>query len=112
MLIIELGQKSTSVLLLALNGGLQLLPGPLKIADRLLGHLQLTLNLPPLLFHLGAATLLPFQRGFELIQSTFELVLDLVEMRNLVFGNGQILGRLGGILTDMLLFFVELVDNL
>merc|ERR1719384_1277936 len=33
-------------------------------------------------------------------------------MGNLVFGDCQILGRLGGVLTHMLLFLVELVDHL
>merc|ERR1719323_1589415 len=33
LLIVELGQKSSSVLLLALDGRLQLLPGSLEVAD-------------------------------------------------------------------------------
>ena len=112
LFIIKLGQKSTGILLLALDRGLQLLPGSLEIAHRFLGHLQLALNLPPFLFHLGSATLLPFQRGFQLVEGRLKLVLDLVEMGNLVFGDRQILGRLGGVLTHMLLLLVELVDDL
>ena len=36
----------------------------------------------------------------------------LVEMTNFVLGTSQVLSRLGGILTDVLLRFVQLVDHL
>merc|ERR1719297_584708 len=103
LLVVELGQKSSSILLLALDGRLQLLPGSLEVAHRLLGHLQLTLYLPSLLLNLCTATLLPLQGRLELVQSGLELVLDLVEVGDLVLGDGEVLSRLGRVLTDMLL---------
>merc|ERR1740129_2693635 len=44
--------------------------------------------------------------------SGLELVLDLVQVRNLVLGNLEILLRLSSILANVLLLLVELVDDL
>merc|ERR1719333_1249734 len=112
LLVIKLGEEDAGVLLLALDGGLELLLGPLLVGDGLLGDLQLTLNLPPLLLNVGTATLLLLQRGLQLIQGALKLALDLVEMSHLVLGGGQILSGLGRVLADVLLLLVQLVDHL
>merc|ERR1719179_50037 len=112
LLVVKLGEEDAGVLLLALDGGLELLLGPLLVGNGLLGDLQLTLNLPPLLLDVGTATLLLLQRGLQLIQGALKLALDLVEMSHLVLGGGQILSGLGRVLADVLLLLVQLVDHL
>merc|ERR1719400_1019991 len=112
LLVVKLGEEDAGVLLLALDGGLELLLGPLLVGNGLLGDLQLTLNLPPLLLNVGTATLLLLQRGLQLIQGALKLALDLVEVSHLVLGGGQILSGLGRVLADVLLLLVQLVDHL
>merc|ERR1719468_995051 len=112
LLILKLGHKARGVLLLALDGILQLLPGPLELGHGLLENLKLSLQLPPLLLNIGAAALLLLIRTLELIKSGLELVLDLVQMVDLVLSNLEVLSGLGSILADVLLLLVQLVDDL
>merc|ERR550539_2184148 len=112
LFVIELGKEDTGVLLLALNAGFELLLGPLLVGNRLLGDLQVSFDLPPLLLNVGTATLLLLKRRLELIQSRLQLALDLVQVSHLVLGSTQVLGGLGSILADVLLLLVQLVDHL
>ena len=104
LFIIKLGKEDTGVLLLALNAGFKLLLGPLLVGNRLLGDLQIALDLPPLLLNVGTGTFLLLKRRLKLIQSGFQLALDLVQVSHLVLSSTQVLSRLGGILADVLLF--------
>merc|ERR1719412_2169247 len=112
LLVLQLAHQGAAVLLLALDGALQLLPGPLQLGDGLLHHLQLSLNLPPLLLNVGTATLLLLVRALKLVESGLKLVLDLVQVADLVLSDLQVLGGLGGVLADVLLLLVQLVDHL
>merc|ERR1719422_1430521 len=112
LLVLKLAHQARGILLLAANGILQLLPGPFKLRDGLLQDLQLTLNLAPLLLNIGSATLLLLIRTLKFIKSGLKLVLDLVKVVNLVLSNLQVLLGLGGVLADVLLLLVELVDDL
>merc|ERR550532_1874913 len=107
-----LAHQGAAVLLLALDGALQLLPGPLQLGDGLLHDSQLALDLPPLLLDVGAAALLLLVGALQLVQGGLQLALDLVEVTDLVLGNLQVLGGLGGVLADVLLLLVQLVDHL
>merc|ERR1719336_3771206 len=69
LLVLELAHQARGILLLAANGILQLLPGPLKLRDGLLQDLQLALNLAPLLLNIGSATLLLLIRTLKFIKS-------------------------------------------
>merc|ERR550539_1907401 len=91
LFVIELGKEDTGVLLLALNAGFKLLLGPLLVRNRLLGDLQVSFDLPPLLLKVGTATLLLLKRRLQLIQSRFQLALDLVQVSHLVLGSTQVL---------------------
>merc|ERR1719468_266851 len=112
LLVLKLAQEARCVLLLALDGILQLLPGPLELGHGLLENLKLSLQLPPLLLNIGPATLLLLIRTLELIKSGLQLVLDLVQMVDLVLSNLEVLSGLGSILADVLLLLVQLVDHL
>merc|ERR1719510_1813748 len=112
LLVLQLAHQTCAVLLLALDGVLQLLPGPLQFGHGLLHDPQLALNLPPLLLDVSTAALLLLIRSLELIKSGLQLALDLVEVTDLVLGNLQVLSGLGSVLADVLLLLVELVDHL
>ena len=84
LLVIELGKEDTGVLLLALNAGFKLLLGPLLVGNRLLGDLQVALDLPPLLLNVSATALFLLKRRLQLIQSRLQLALDLVQVSHLV----------------------------
>merc|ERR1712079_833707 len=112
LLVLQLAHQARGVLLLAANGILQLLPGPLKLRDGLLQDLQLSLDLAPLLLNIGSATLLLLVRTLKFIKSGLKLVLDLVKVVNLVLSHLEVLLGLGSVLADVLLLLVELVDDL
>merc|ERR1719422_936171 len=102
LLILKLGHEAGGVLLLALNGVLEFLPGPLKLRHSLLKNLELSLQLPPLLLNISPAALLLLIRTLKLIKSGLKLVLDLVQVVDLVLSNLEVLSGLGSILADVL----------
>merc|ERR1719195_1029782 len=112
LLVLQLAHKRSAVLLLALDGALQLLPGSLQLGDGLLHDSQLPLDLPPLLLNVGAGALLLLVGALQLIESRLQLALDLVQVADLILGDLQVLHGLGGVLADVLLLLVELVDDL
>merc|ERR1719394_2244199 len=112
LFVLQLAHQTRGILLLASNGILQFLPGSLQLRNSFLHHLQLSLNLPSLLLNVGSATLLLLIRALQLIKSGLKLVLDLVQMVDLVLSNLEVLLGLGGILADVLLLLVQLVDDL
>merc|ERR1719245_1342836 len=59
-----------------------------------------------------AVPLLLVNTALQLVQSRLQLLLDPGQMLNLVVGGLKILGGLGGVLVDVLLLLVELVDDL
>merc|ERR1719394_522829 len=112
LFILQLAHQTRSILLLALDGIFKFLSGSLKLRDSFLHDLELSLNLSSLLLNVGSATLLLLIRALQLIKSGLKLVLDLVQMVDLVLSNLQVLLGLGGILADVLLLLVQLVDDL
>lgn len=112
LLILELGGEGRDLLVLALDGLLELLLVTLEVGNGLLGKLEITLNLPPLLLDVTAELLLTLQGVLELVKGLFELLLNLVEVVDLVLGSLELLGGLLVGFTLHLLFLVELVDEL
>merc|ERR1719394_2079436 len=112
LFILQLAHQSRGILLLALDGILKFLSGSLKLRNSFLHDLQLSLNLSSFLLNVGSATLLLLIRALQLIKGGLKLVLDLVQVSNLILSNLKIFLRLGGILADVLLLLVQLVDNL
>merc|ERR1719166_897383 len=112
LLVLQLAHQSSAVLLLALDGALKFIPGPLQLGDGLLHDPQLSLDLPSLLLDVGTGALLLLVGALQLVQSGLQLALDLVEVTDLVLGHLQVLHGLGGVLADVLLLLVELVDDL
>merc|ERR1719471_122442 len=88
------------------------LPRPLQLGDGLLHDPQLSLDLPSLLLDVGTGALLLLVGALQLVQSGLQLALDLVEVTDLVLGHLQVLHGLGGVLADVLLLLVELIDDL
>merc|ERR1719195_1313254 len=112
LLVIQLGREHVDILLLGSNDVLNVIPLPLKIIDSVLGHLQVSLNLPLLLLKVGSGLLLLVKSSLQLVMGGLELRLDLVQVSNLLLGSDQILSRLGLGGGQMLLLLVELVDDL
>ena len=84
----------------------------LKIIDRVLGHLEVSLNLPLLLLKTSSGLLLLVKASLQLVKSGLELRLDLVEVLHLLLGTLEILIGLGLGGGQVLLLLVELVDDL
>merc|ERR1719443_268373 len=112
LLIIQFGRQHLDILLLVANGVLNVSLFSLKISNRVLGHLQIPLNLSLLLLQIGSALLLLVQASFKLIQSGLKLRLDLAQMLDLLFSTNKILIRLGLGSRQMFLFLVQFVDDL
>merc|ERR1719225_2079648 len=66
LLIVELGRQLGVVLLLVADGDLEVPLGALKLDNTILGHLQVTLNLPLLLLHSCPGLLLLVQAALKL----------------------------------------------
>merc|ERR1719367_493768 len=112
LLIIKFGRQHLNILLLVANGVLNVSLFSLKISNRVLGHLQITLNLSLLLLQIGSSLLLLVQASFKLIQSGLKLRLDLAQMLDLLLSTNKVLIRLGLGSRQVLLFLVQFVDHL
>merc|ERR1719443_2434318 len=112
LLIIEFGRQHLDILLLVANGVLNVSLFSVKISNRVLGHLQIPLNLSLLLLQIGSSLLLLVQASFKLIQSGLELRLDLAKMLDLLLSTNEVLIRLGLGSRQVLLLLVQFVDNL
>merc|ERR1719443_452998 len=112
LLIIKFGRQHLNILLLVANGVLNVSLFSLKISNRVLGHLQIPLNLSLLLLQIGSSLLLLVQASFKLIQSGLKLRLDLAQMLDLLLSTNEVLIRLGLGGRQVLLFLVQLVDHL
>lgn len=111
LLVLQLGGEGRDFLVLALDGLLELLLVTLEVGDGLLGKLEVTLNLPPLLLYVSTQLLLALQRVLELVEGLLELLLDLVKVVDLVLGGLEFLGGLLSRLSLELLLLVQLVDE-
>merc|ERR1719232_2136378 len=111
LLIFKLEGQALDVLLLHDKGILNVSLVPLKFSNLILSQLQLSLSLPTFLLQISTRSLLLVNRRFNVIQSALKLVLDRCQMGELVLSNLKIFSRLGGILTDVLLLLVQLVDD-
>merc|ERR1712241_1300862 len=112
LLIIQFTIENSEILFFPLNCRLSLLLLPLQFRDRFLSYLEITFNPPPSFFNVSTGLLFTIQTALQLIQSSIKLGLDFGQMINLIFSSLEILKALGGILTQMLLLLVELIDDL
>merc|ERR1719367_1423150 len=112
LLVIELGRQLSVVLLLVANGDLEVPLGALKLDDTVLGHLQVTLNLPLLLLHSCPGLLLLVQAALKLSKGGLKLGLHRGKVVNLLVGADHVIVGLGLVLSNVLLLLVQLVDDL
>merc|ERR1719500_828420 len=102
LLIIKLSRQHVDILLLVSNGILNVSLLSLKIIDRVLSHLEVSLNLPLLLV----------KSSLKLVKSGLKLRLDLAEVLHLLLSTHEVLIGLGLGCRQVLLLLVELVDDL
>lgn len=112
LFVLQLGGEGRDLLVLALDGLLELLLVALEVGDGLLGELEVTLDLPPLLLNVSAQLLLALQRVLEFVKGLLQLLLNLVEVVDLVLGGLELLGGLLVGFSLELLLLVQLVDEL
>merc|ERR1719367_2431474 len=112
LLVIELGRQLSVVLLLVADGDLEVPLGALKLDNTVLGHLQVTLNLPLLLLHSCPGLLLLVQAALKLSKGGLKLGLHRGKMVNLLVGADHVIVGLGLVLSNVLLLLVQLVDDL
>lgn len=112
LLVLQLGGEGGDLLVLALDGLLELLLVALQVGDGLLGELEVALHLPPLLLDVGAQLLLALQRVLELVEGLLELLLNLVEVVDLVLSGLELFRGLLVRFALELLLLVQLVDEL
>merc|ERR550519_2642604 len=111
LLVVKLGGQLSVVLVLVVNGDLDVPLGPLEFSDTILSHLEVSLDLPLLLLESSPALLLFVKSAFELIKSGFELALHGVQVNHLLVDSDHVIVGLGLSLSNVLLLLVELVDN-
>merc|ERR1719225_177051 len=112
LLVVELGRQLSVVLLLVADGDLEVPLGALKLDNTVLGHLQVTLNLPLLLLDSCPGLLLLVQAALELSKGGLKLGLHRGKVVNLLVGADHVIVGLGLVLSNVLLLLVELVDDL
>lgn len=112
LLVLELGGDRGQLLVLALDGLLELLLVALQIGNSLLGELEVALNLALGLLNIAAHLLLALQRILQFIEGLLELGLNLVQVVDLVLGGLELLTGLLVGLSLHLLLLVQLVDEL
>merc|ERR1719500_341877 len=112
LLIIKLSRQNVDILLLVSNGVLNVSLLSLEIIDRVMGHLEVSLNLPLLLFNGSSGLFLLVKSSLKLVKSGLKLRLDLAEVLHLLLSTHEVLIRLGLGCRQVLLLLVELVDNL
>merc|ERR1712213_37832 len=100
------------VLLLVGNGVLNISLLSLKISNRVLRHLEVSLNLSLLLLKGGSGLLFLVKSSLKLVKSRLKLRLDSIQVLDLLLSRDKILSRLslGG--RQVLLLLVQLVDDL
>merc|ERR1719158_1931545 len=90
LLIIKLGGQHEDILLLVSNGILNVSLLSLEIIDRVLGHLEVSLNLPLLLLNGSSGLLLLVKSTLKLVKSGLELRLDLAEVLHLLLSTHEV----------------------
>merc|ERR1711936_599956 len=111
LLIVELGRQLGVVLLLVADGDLKVPLGALKLNNTVLGHLQVTLNLPLLLLHSCPGLLLLVQAALKLSKGGLKLGLHGGKVVDLLVGADHVIVGLGLVLGNVLLLLVELVAH-
>merc|ERR1711868_100175 len=106
------GLELLDVLLLVGNGVLNISLLSLKISNRVLRHLEVSLNLSLLLLKGGSGLLFLVKSSLKLVKSRLKLRLDSIQVLDLLLSRDKILSRLclGG--RQVLLLLVQLVDDL
>merc|ERR1719295_525270 len=112
VLVLVLGDETGVLGVLALGRLLEVALDALEIVDGSEGSLELRLQLALGLVQIGAGLLLAFQTVFKLVQSGFELSLDLGQVVDLVLLGLEVVGGLPVVLLDLLLLAGELGDEL
>merc|ERR1712223_1627360 len=90
LLILQATLAHNNVLILLDNRSLDVLLLPLQVSHLLLAHLQVRLHLPALFVHLKTRLLLPIVGILQLVESDFQLSLDLVQVFHLLLGRGEL----------------------
>merc|ERR1719367_1342625 len=112
LLVVELGRQLSVVLLLVADGDLEVPLGALKLNNTVLGHLQVTLNLPLLLLHSCPGLLLLVQAALKLSKGGLKLGLHRGKVVHLLIGADHVIVGLSLVLSNVLLLLVQLVDDL
>merc|ERR1719204_1498370 len=112
LLIVELGSKLGVVLLLVGDGDLNVTLGPFQLNNAILSHLQVALKLPLLLLDGCPGLLLLVQAALQLTESRLKLGLDGSQVTDLLVDRDHVIVGLGLCLSNVLLLFVQLVDDL
>merc|ERR1712223_291462 len=90
LLILQAALAHNDVLILLHDRGLDVFLLSLQVSHLLLAHLQVRLHLPALLVHLQTRLLLPIVGILQLVESDFQLCLDLVQVLHLPLGRGEL----------------------
>merc|ERR1719175_211977 len=109
--VVNLGRKSTALLVLASSGSLKLALDALQVSEGLLGQLQVSLDLPLCLLHVSLDLLLPLKGIFCLVESLLKLSLDTGQVVALVLGSLDVLLDLLATISTAPLFLAELGDH-
>merc|ERR1719370_1651899 len=112
LFIIKLSCKLVVVLLLVCNDDLNVPLVPFKLNHTILGHLEVSLNLPLLLLNGCPRLLLLVKTTLQLSQRRLELGLDGVKVVHLLIDSNHVIIGFGLSFRDVLLFLVQLVDHL
>merc|ERR1719278_1086723 len=112
LLILNLSSNGGDLLVLALDSLAKLRVDALEVGNGLLGQLEVTLNLPLLLFNIALCLLLTLKSVLALIKGLLELALDLVEVVAPVLCRLDILLGLLPSLTGGLLLLAQLDDHI
>merc|ERR1719249_352911 len=110
-LVVDLGGKSASLLVLAGGSSLELTLDALKVSDGLLGELQVSLDLPLGLLNVSLDLLLPLKGILSLIKSLLKLSLDTGQMVALILGGLDVLLGLLATVGAAPLLLAELGDH-
>merc|ERR1719350_440791 len=110
-LVVDLGGKSASLLVLASSSSLELALDTLKVRHGLLGELQVSLDLPLGLLNVSLDLLLPLKGILSLIKSLLKLSLDTGQVVALVLSSLDVLLGLLATVGAAPLLLAELGDH-
>merc|ERR1719461_1274047 len=111
LLVLNLGGNGGDLLVLALHGLTELRVDTLEVSNSLLGELEVSLNLPLLLFDVALGLLLALKSVLALVEGLLKLSLHLVQVVAPVLSGLDVLLSLLPTLSGGLLLLAELDDH-